>query len=305
MSNQFNNQPLVSIIMNCYNGETYLNQSIESVLSQTYKNWELIFWDNRSNDKSAEIFKSYRDKDSRFKYFYAPEHTLLYEARNEAIKKSSGEFIAFLDTDDFWEKNKLEIQMPLFNNSEVAVVYGNYFIINEKLNRKRVFLKKNKIKGFILDNLLKKYIIGLVTIVIRKNCLNDSQSPFDKQYHIMGDFDLMIRLSAKYKFDYSDHIVASYRIHQKNESMLNKDKQVKELKNWYKKMLNISKICENKNFLNINQMINSLEIINLILKNDKKKARFLIYKMPYSFKKIKYLIASISPKSLVKRFIES
>ena len=74
MSNQFNNQPLVSIIMNCYNGETYLIQSIESVLSQTYKNWELIFWDNRSNDKSAEIFKSY--KDSRFKYFYAPEHTL-------------------------------------------------------------------------------------------------------------------------------------------------------------------------------------------------------------------------------------
>ena len=66
MNNQFNDQPLVSIIMNCYNGETYLQESIKCVLSQTYENWELIFWDNRSKDKSAEIFKGYEDK--RFKY---------------------------------------------------------------------------------------------------------------------------------------------------------------------------------------------------------------------------------------------
>jgi glycosyltransferase involved in cell wall biosynthesis len=301
MEKNFNNQPLVSIVMNCYNGENYLHKSIQSVLAQTYKKWELIFWDNRSSDKSAEIFKSY--KDSRFKYFYAPKHTLLYEARNEAIKKSKGEFIAFLDTDDTWEKNKLEVQMPLFNNSEVAVVYGNYFIINEKLNRKRVFLKK-KIKGFILDHLLKKYIIGLVTIILRKNFLDNPQSPFDNQYHIIGDFDLIIRLSAKYKFDYSDHIVASYRVHKKNESLLNKDRHLQELKIWQKEMLKISNICKNKNFSNINKTINSLEIINLIIKNDKKKARDLIYKMPYSYKKIKYLVASILPISLIKRFIE-
>ena len=79
--------------MNCYNGETYLHESIKSVLSQTYKNWELIFWDNRSEDKSAEIFKSYKDK--RFRYFYSNEHTSLYKARNLAIEKCRGDFIAF------------------------------------------------------------------------------------------------------------------------------------------------------------------------------------------------------------------
>ena len=63
------NAPLVSIIMNCYNGETYLNESIESILSQTYKNWELIFWDNQSKDNSAKIFKNY--KDIRLKYFFS------------------------------------------------------------------------------------------------------------------------------------------------------------------------------------------------------------------------------------------
>ena len=75
MNNNMNEQPLVSIIMNCYNGETYLQESINSVLTQTYKNWELVFWDNKSQDKSAEIFKEYEDK--RLKYFYENKHTTL------------------------------------------------------------------------------------------------------------------------------------------------------------------------------------------------------------------------------------
>ena len=123
------NNSLVSIIINCFNGEKYLKEALVSVINQSYKNWEVIFWDNQSTDSSAKIFKSYNDK--RFKYYYATQHTRLYEARNEAIKRSSGEFIAFLDTDDFWEKDKLELQIPLFKDSEVGVVYGNLFIINE------------------------------------------------------------------------------------------------------------------------------------------------------------------------------
>ena len=107
MSN-IENQNLISIIMNCYNGEQFLRKSIESVLSQTYKNWELIFWDNRSKDDSAKIFKSHNDK--RFKYFMADEHTSLYKARNLAINKSAGEFISFLDTDDVWDEKKIELQ---------------------------------------------------------------------------------------------------------------------------------------------------------------------------------------------------
>ena len=71
MDKQSSNQSLVSIIMNCYNGEFYLNESSKSAISQTYKNWELNFWDNRSKDKSAEIFKIHKDK--RFRYFYSSE----------------------------------------------------------------------------------------------------------------------------------------------------------------------------------------------------------------------------------------
>ena len=167
--------------MNCYNGEAYLCESIESVLSQTYKNWELIFWDNKSEDKSAEIFKSYKDK--RFKYYYASQHTSLYDARNQAIEKSSGEFVAFLDTDDFWAKDKLELQIPFFKDLEVGVVYGNLFIVNEKLNTKKIFLKRKKPRGFILSDLLKDYCTGLVTLVIRKSFLDNYQPAFDNSFH--------------------------------------------------------------------------------------------------------------------------
>ena len=79
-------KPLVSVIMNCFNGEEYLHEAVSSVIKQTYENWEIIFWDNLSTDKSAEIFKSF--KDSRLKYYCASSHAdILYVARNYALKK--------------------------------------------------------------------------------------------------------------------------------------------------------------------------------------------------------------------------
>ena len=131
-----NKQPLVSIIMNCYNGQEYLREALNSVSEQTYQNWELIFWDNCSNDSSSSIFEKFNDK--RFKYFLANKHTTLYEARNLAIQKSNGSFIAFLDTDDIWLPNKLEKQIPLFSDDSVGVVFGNCWFLNiKKLNKKK------------------------------------------------------------------------------------------------------------------------------------------------------------------------
>ena len=97
---------LVSILMNCYNGEKYLEEAINSVLNQTYKNWELIFWNNRSNDSSEKIIN--KIKDSRIKYFLSEIHTSQYEARNKGLEKCSGEFIAFLDVDDYWHPENLK-----------------------------------------------------------------------------------------------------------------------------------------------------------------------------------------------------
>ena len=144
MSSQHNSispPPLVSVLMNCYNGEKFLNQAIDSVISQSYQNWELIFWDNQSEDESAEIFKKHVD--SRLKYYYAPKHTLLYEARNYALEHVRGELIAFLDVDDCWLPYKLEFQVELFKNQNVGLACSNFFIENQTKGKRWVAHNNN------------------------------------------------------------------------------------------------------------------------------------------------------------------
>ena len=132
--------PLVSIIMNCHNGEKFLRQSIQSVLHQSYKNWELIFWDNFSEDDSKKIIAKFSDK--RIKYFKSTKFNRLYKSRNLAIQNAKGEFISFLDTDDLWQKDKLEKQMNFFSKNEgYKIIYSNYYIYDE--SKKKNFAKWN------------------------------------------------------------------------------------------------------------------------------------------------------------------
>ena len=110
-----NQKGLVSIIMNCFNGEKYLNQSINSIYNQTYKNWEIVFWDNLSKDNSSQIANSYDDK---LKYYKAERFMSLGLARKEAVRKASGEFIAILDVDDLWMEDKLEKEVKAFEKNK-------------------------------------------------------------------------------------------------------------------------------------------------------------------------------------------
>ena len=131
LKNNNKNDPLVSVIINCHNGKKFLDKSITSVLNQKYKNWEIIFYDNRSTDNSSAILKKY--KDSRIKYFRSVKLHHLYKARNIAIQKSKGDYISFLDVDDWWFKNKLQMQINFFKkNPDLDVAYSNVLIFNQK-----------------------------------------------------------------------------------------------------------------------------------------------------------------------------
>jgi len=226
------NNPLVSVIMNCFNGEFFLREAIESVINQTYENWELIFWDNRSKDKSAEIFKSYNDK--RLKYFYANEHTPLYKARNLAIEKSKGDFISFIDTDDLWNKNKLELQIPYFIDPKVGVVYSNLWITKKKVTKRKLYVKKKLPSGNIFYNIIKNYNVGILSVVIRKNFFLSLKEKFDERFSMIGDFDLFLRLSKICIFKSIQIPLASVRLHGQNLTVLMKDKETEEMEIWLK-----------------------------------------------------------------------
>ena len=185
----------------------------------------------------------------------------------------------------------------------MGIIGVDHFIINEILNTKKIFLKKKNPRGFILDSLLKNYYTSLLTLVIRKSFLNTYHPPFDNSLHIMGDFDLIIRMSTKYKFECVNKPIATYRAHGKNESILKKDMQINELKYWLKKMVQYPIIFNSKNFYNMHQFLKNLEIKNLISKNNFKEARLKIKEMPYSLKKIKYLLVLILPYWLIKKLL--
>ena len=224
------NKDLVSIIMNCHNGEKYLEQSLNSILSQTYSNWELIFWDNLSTDKSREIIQSL--KDNRIKYFSSKKFLKLYDARNHAIKKANGKYISFLDTDDFWHHDKLEKQINFKKkNEKYKVIYSNYYILNERKHSKKTrgnFLPS----GFITKSLLENYVLGILSIFIEKEIFDNYS--FNKEFDIIGDFDFFINLSKKYEFGCIKEPLAVYRWHEENYSKKKISNYAYEISRWLK-----------------------------------------------------------------------
>lgn len=230
MSLNINKSPLVSIIMNCYNGEKYLKQSIETILSQTYQNWELIFWDNLSTDNSKIILKNFNDK--RIKYFSSSSFLTLYEARNMAIKFATGKYISFLDTDDYWVKDKLYKQINFLEKNKLCkITYSNFMVKNE-LKGKEYILNKSLPSGKITRELLKSYLIGILTVCMERDIFKTSI--FNKRYNIIGDLDFFINLSKNYNIECINEPLAFYRIHSNNYSKKKIRIYINELSTWIK-----------------------------------------------------------------------
>ncbi len=242
---------LISVIMTCYNGQKYLKKAVESILIQKYKNWELIFVNNSSTDKSEDIIKSYQDK--RIKYFKTKKLLSLGEVRNLAFSKSKGVYITFLDVDDYWHKEKLNLQINKFAlNKKIDVVYCNFF----KKNRNRLtYSKLNFERGYCQEKIIQSYIdtkplTSWLTLMIKKHSIKKLSYPFDKKLHITSDFDLIIRLSEFAFFDYVPKILCTYRVHASNESK-NKKKEISELSyiiKKFKQKKSINKILSYKSF---------------------------------------------------------
>ena len=253
--------PLVSIIMNCHNGEKFLRQSIQSVLHQSYKNWELIFWDNFSEDDSKKIIAKFSDK--RIKYFKSTKFNRLYKSRNLAIQNAKGEFISFLDTDDLWQKDKLEKQMNFFSkNEDFEIVYSNYYIYDESKKKKFIKFKKILPSGIIFKQLLRNYTVGIVTICLRRSIFKDSS--FKDKFDIIGDFDLFLKLSEDKKIGYMHDVLAVYRLHKSNLSKKKIEQHVIELQTWLQ--ANENRVKYKGNLKHIKFYILKLKLINFFNK---------------------------------------
>ena len=289
----------VSIIMNCYNGSKYLVQAIESVISQTYQDWELIFWDNLSTDSSPDIVYSFSDE--RIKYFQSNSHTRLSEARNAAINVAQGEFIAFLDVDDWWEPSKLEKQLPLFQDVDVGLACSNFWILDERKASLKLAYSKSIPSGHQLANLLEQYTVALPTLMVRKSLLKRYEFAFDPDYHIIGDFDLVIRLSAHSKIARFDDSLATYRIHGANESLIRSEIQTAEIERWVAKNSHSELIGNNPKFEMVLSNLHFNLGISARRKGDIRAAISALNNIRNRNRKFKFLICFFIPLRILNR----
>jgi len=289
--------PKISVIMNCYNGSNYLREALDSVLNQTYGDWELIFWDNQSIDDSKNIFNSYHD--DRLKYYYSENHTMLYEARNYAVNKASGEFLAFLDVDDTWEFDKLEKQLPLFDNEMVGLVYGNYTMRDGIANSEHVMFDKILPTGWVTDDLLDDYTVGLLTIMVRRKAFDGLKKQFDSRFHIIGDFDLVLRMSTQWALGCIQQPVAKYLQHGGNESFKHRDKFIEESLTWYSEMRYHPDFSEKKEtYKKYNLYLYHHAVLRKIDGNQIKRMFSIFTVLPLGVLKLKLLIIILLPKFL-------
>ena len=183
----------------------------------------------------------------------------------------------------------------------MGIVYGNLWLFFEKKNKKKIYRKGNLPTGRILNNLLKDYVIGSPTYVIRKKSLESLTHYFNDNFHIIGDFDINMRLAAKWKAKCVQSALAFARIHGKNLSLLHREKEINELKTWFNLMKNDQLISSQKNFNNVMLTASYLEAMQFIMKNGFIKNFIMVTKYPFCFNKIKLILALLIPKYLLKK----
>ena len=219
-------RPLVSVIIPCYNGEKFISEAIESVLNQTYQNFEIIVVDDGSTDSSKSVIEPFL-KDPRIKLIEHGQNMGIPVARNTGIKMSKGEFVAFLDQDDLWLPEKLERQIALFEHSppDVGLVFSNINtvdsdgVIKEYKSMRHIPSHINELapqevlKAVFLHN-----FIPMITVLVRRACFDTVGLLDESLKGGCDDYDFCLRLAAKYKVKYLDVPLALHRIHEANYS---------------------------------------------------------------------------------------
>ncbi len=216
-----NQKEKVSIIVNCYNGEEFLDEALRSIKNQTYQNFEIIFFDNCSTDRSAEIARKYEPK---LKYFKSDKNISLGEARKKAMAYANGDWIAILDVDDYWFDDLLEISLNSLISSEYVMSYAGIKEIDVDGNYLREMIPVHK-SGFQLEEQLSFFEINMQTPVISRRFLLDNDLNFNPNMITSEDFNLFIRIAAKGPIKVLKKPLAAYRVH---NSMTNK-----RIDSWY------------------------------------------------------------------------
>lgn len=205
--------PTVSIVIPAYNAEQFVGEAINAVLSQTYADYEVVVVDDGSTDETRAIVKTFGES---VRYYYQPNGGSA-SARNLGVEKSRGDYIAFLDADDLWESEKLEIQLDfLRNNPEIALVCSAYHYFGKKSKTSHLLSSKDA-QGFLFRRLFLESFIRTSSVILKKSAFLEVGG-FNEVYRLGQDYDLWLRIAKKYPIAYLGRFLVKARSHDQNTS---------------------------------------------------------------------------------------
>lgn len=203
---------MVSVIMNAYNSEKYIREAVQSVLKQTFTDFELLVYDNQSNDGTMQVLRGFSDE--RLRYYKADFHTTLGQARNAAISRATGKYLAFLDSDDRLPPNSLQIRVDrLSGDANASFLYGNYYVIDANGRRLKTGLKGKQPSGDAFLPFLLHYPVNLQTVLLSREELLADGIEFNPELEVSEEFDLFMRFIRGKRVIYIPEALAEYRIH--------------------------------------------------------------------------------------------
>ena len=184
--------PLVTVIMPAYNAARFLEAAIASVQSQTVENWELLVIDDGSSDESCRIAEAFAQKDPRINFLPNPRNMGVSATRNRGIELAKGTYIAFLDSDDVWHPEKLQMQLEAMEKSGAGICYTSYAIVDEHGQKSK---ESYMVPGQVdFDGLLKENVMGCSTVMLRAELLENER--FGETYY-HEDYVLWLTLLKK------------------------------------------------------------------------------------------------------------
>lgn len=224
----------VSIIIPVYNAEKFIGKTMESVLNQTYKNWEMLLFNDKSKDDSLKIIKKYSEKDERIKVIDSKENVGVVAARNKLIEIATGEFIAFLDADDYWKQNKLEKQIKFMRKNNALISCTEYTRVTEDEKEINDIIIKEIIT---YEDMLKNNYLGCLTVIYNANKLGKR---YFKERKKNEDYVLWLEIVKETKIIFGlKENLAFYRVLNNSRSS-NKIKVAKDRWEVYRKIERLS-----------------------------------------------------------------
>lgn len=190
-------EPLVSVVMPTYNCSAYIGEAIQSVLGQTYANFEVLVVDNYSSDNTDEVIRNCSDP--RVKYFKFNNNGIIAASRNYAVQRSAGDVLAFLDADDVWLPNKLDVQLPFLNERNLAIIASDYFPLGEvTFYRRDSRLGRMKFRDYSYsDALLANPAMTSSVIMRRSDFIDRGEFNESEEYQFIEDWELWLRVIQK------------------------------------------------------------------------------------------------------------